>query len=614
MFRAAAVSLLFLTSLLPAQIRLFVDATEAPRKLFHARMTIPARPGPLTLLYPKWIPGEHGPTGPIVNVAGQWFKAGGRDIAWKRDSADMFTYHLDVPAGVTEIEASLDFLSPVATDGFSGTASATAQLTVISWNQLLLYPAGAKSDDLRYTASLKLPAGWKYATSLPVAKTSGTDTDFQTVSLTTLVDSPLLAGAFLRREELAPNHYLNIGADSAAALEMTSEQLAAFKKLVSEARALWGAEHYKQYNFLYTLSDYVAHFGLEHHESSDDRMPERSITDPLLNILAAGLLPHEMTHSWNGKYRRPAGLATPDYQQPMLGDLLWVYEGLTNYVGEVLTARSGLWGPEIAREHLAFVAGFLDHRPGRQWRPLLDTAVAAQLLYEAPNEWASWRRSTDYYDEGTLIWLEADALIRKQTGGRRSLDDFCRRFGGAPSTGPMVKTYTIEEIISTLNDVVPYDWRAFLHARIDLTGPATAPLGGITGGGWKLVYNDMPNEYLRANDLGSKSATFIYSVGLDLKDDGTVRDIVNGMAADKAGIAPGMKIIAVNGRRWSSLLMHVALQDAKRTHTPVELITENGEFYKTYSLAFYEGDIQPHLERDESKPDVLSEIFKPIGR
>jgi predicted metalloprotease with PDZ domain len=619
MSRRLAVLLLLLccASVLTSQapIRLYVDATEAPRKLLHARMTIPARPGPLTLVYPKWIPGEHGPTGPIVNVGGQSFRVGGKTVEWKRDLSDMYAFHLDVPAGASEVEAQLDFLGPASTEGFSSTASQTPQLAVISWNQLLLYPQGVKSDDARFIATLKLPKGWKFATSLPAAPLAGRVSDdeiqFQAVSLTTLVDSPVLAGAFLRREELAPDTYLNVAADSAAALEMTPEQLTSFKNLVTEANALWGAHHYRQYNFLYTLSDYVAHFGLEHHESSDDRMPERSLIDFTLSTLAAGLLPHEMTHSWNGKYRRPAGLATTDYQQPMHGELLWVYEGLTNYVGEVLTARSGLWGLEMAREHLAYVAAQLDHRPGRQWRPLLDTAVAAQLLYDAPSEWANWRRGVDYYDEGTLIWLEADTLIRKQTGNRKSLDDFCRKFGGAPNTAPMVKTYTFDDIVAGMNEVVPYDWRSFFQSRIDRT-TTDAPLGGIVNGGWKVIYNQTPNEYERADETGSRGANFVFSLGLDLKEDGTVKDIVNGMVADKAGLAPGMRVIAVNGRRWSVGQLHTSLVEAQRTRQPVEMIVENGEFYKTYSLAYYEGDLQPHLERDRSKDDYLTEILKPL--
>ncbi len=602
-------SILSVQAAAQAPIRLTLDASDAPRKLLHARMTIPARPGPMTLVYPKWIPGEHGPTGPVVNVAGQWFRAGGQVIPWTRDNADMYAYHLTVPAGATEVEAQLDFLGPASTEGFSSTASATAQLIVVSWNTVLLYPAGAKSDDVRFQAQLKLPHGWKYATSLPFAGANGDEIDFQTVSLTTLVDSPVLAGAFLRREELAPNTFLNVAADSSAALEMSQDQITSYKNLVAEANALWGAHHYRQYNFLYTLSDYVSHFGLEHHESSDDRMPERSLVDFSLSTLAAGLLPHEMTHSWNGKYRRPAGLATPDYQQPMRGDLLWVYEGLTNYVGEILTARSGLWGVEMAREHLAYIAAQLDHRPGREWRPLADTAVAAQLLYDAPTEWANWRRGVDYYDEGTLIWLEADTIIRKQSGGRKSLDDFCKIFGGAPSTDPMVKPYNVEEVIADMNQVVPYDWRGFFQSRIDRTTKG-APLGGITGGGWKLVYTYSGNEYGRADELGNNGANFVFSVGLDLKADGTVRDIVNGMAGDKAGLAPGMKIIAVNGRRWSGVQMHNALTDARSTHKPVELIVENNEFYKTLTMPYFEGDLQPHLERDRSQDDLLTAILR----
>src|SRR5712675_1651424 len=368
----------------PPNVTISVDATTAPRKIFHATLKIPAAAGDLTLYYPKWIPGEHAPDGPVVDLAGLKFSAGGQTLKWRRDLLDGFTIHVEVPAGVTDVDAELDFLSPATFEaGFSAGSSATDKMAVISWNQVLLYPKGWKSDDINYTASLKLPEGWKFGTPLPVTNQSGNEIHFATVSLTTLVDSPVIAGEFLKVVPLAqdPLTEMDIAADSAAALDAPQEVWDHYKNLVDQTNKLFGAHHYRDYHFLLSLSDHVAHFGLEHHESDDSRINERGLVDDTARKVEAGLLPHEYVHSWNGKYRRPAGLATPDYQQPMQDDLLWVYEGLTTYLGTVLAARSGLWTAEQAREHLAYIAGVLDHRPGRTWRPLADTAVAAQLLY-----------------------------------------------------------------------------------------------------------------------------------------------------------------------------------------------------------------------------------------
>ena len=361
-------------------VTIAVDATTAPRKIFHASLKIPASAGDFVLYYPKWIPGEHAPDGPVIDLAGLKFSAGGTTLKWRRALDDGFTLHIEVPAGVTEITAELDFLSPAVFEGgFSAGSSATDKLAVISWNQLLLYPKGYKSDDINYSASLKLPAGWKFGTPLPITSQSGNEIHFATVSLTTLVDSPVITGEFLKVVPLAsdPVTEMDIAADSAAALDAPQESWDHYKSLVDQAQKLFGAHHYRDYHFLYTLSDHVAHFGLEHHESDDSRVEERSMVDDMGRKLSASLLPHEYVHSWNGKFRRPADLTTPDYEQPMQDDLLWVYEGLTNYLGFVLTARSGLLTAEQDRDDLALTAADLDHTPGREWRNLQDTADAA---------------------------------------------------------------------------------------------------------------------------------------------------------------------------------------------------------------------------------------------
>ncbi len=603
----------------PQPIRITVDLREAPRRIFHAQLEIPAAPGRLTLVYPKWLPGEHAPSGPIADLAGVKFTAAGKPLPWRRDDVDMYAYHCEVPAGANTVEVTLDYLSPSGTGSFSTSPAATAQLAVLSWNTLLLYPRGSRSDEFTYTARLRLPASWKFSTALEVAKESAGEIEFQPVSLTTLVDSPVIAGAYLRAIPLtpgeSPTHQIDAAGDSAAAVAMSPELVARYKQLVAETGPLFGARHYQHYRFLLSLSDYLHPFGLEHHQSSDDRAPERMLLDPDLRYIYGDLLPHEFVHSWNGKYRRPAGLDTPDFQQPMRGELLWVYEGLTQYLGNVLAGRSGLWTPEQYRENLAWVAGYLDHRPGRTWRPLADTAIAAQLLYGAREQWAAWRRGVDFYDESELIWLEADATIRRESKGRRSLDDFCRRFFGGSSGPPAVVPYTFDDVVKAMNEVTAHDWQSFFRARLDATAPR-APLGGIEGSGWRLVYNEIPNEHIRATEETSKIIDVQFSLGLILKhdeasrEDGVIEDVIPASAAAQTGIAPGMKLFAVNGRRWSPMVLREALRAAKGSTEPIELLVENAEYFKTYRVDYHEGERYPHLARDLAQPDLLGEIIR----
>jgi predicted metalloprotease with PDZ domain len=593
-------------------VTLSVDATSAPRKIFHATFKLPATPGTLTLYYPKWIPGEHAPDGPVVDLAGLKFWANGKLLKWRRDTLDGYTINVEVPAGATEVSGELDFLSPATFEGgFSAGSSATDKLAVISWNQVLLYPKGWKSDDISFTASLKIPDGWKFGTPLPVASQSGNEIHFSPVSLTTLVDSPVITGEFLKVVPLAENPVteMDIAADSAAALEAPQETWDHYKNLVEQAQKLFGAHHYRDYHFLYTLSDHVAHFGLEHHESDDSRVDERALVDDTSRKLSASLLPHEYVHSWNGKYRRPYDLATPDYQQPMQDDLLWVYEGLTNYLGFVLTARSGLLTADQDRDDLAVTAAALDHLPGRTWRNLQDTADAAPELYFAPRAWYSWRRGTDFYEEDTLNWLWVDVIIRQQSKGQKSIDDFCHLFHGAPSTGPALKTYTFDDIVNALNQIAPYDWRGFWTERLTNHGPG-APIGGIDGSGWKLTYDETPSEMLSAAAGQYHLVPAAIALGLDLRDDGGVSDTIEGEISAKAGIGPGMKVVAVNGRRFAPEVLRDAIKSAKNSTATIDLLVENADYYKTFKLDYHGGEKYPHLVRDDSKPDLLSEILK----
>jgi predicted metalloprotease with PDZ domain len=612
----------FVSSVAAAQsIQVSVDLSDAPRNLYHTRLTMPAKPGPLTLVYPKWIPGNHRPAGPIANVTGIKMEAAGQTLSWQRDSVDMYAFHVDVPAGATELQVSLDTITNDGSAGASG-PSATTNVLDLNWNQVVLYPQGASSDEVQVTASVNMPSyEWSFGTALPlgVVITSGRTVvaNFKPVSLTTLVDSPLIAGEHYRKIELtkpgeSPTHVIDMVSESEAGLAMTPADEAAYRKLVAETGALFGARHYLEYHFLLTLSDEAGHHGVEHHQSSDNSVGERTLIDPELHLLDAGLLPHEFTHSWNGKYRRPAGLATRNYQDPMVGDLLWVYEGLTEYLGDVLTARSGLWSPEQYREALAETAAALDHRAGRTWRPLEDTARSVQILRLQGPEWRSWRRGLDYYPEGELIWLEVDTIIRQQSHGQKSLDDFCRLFHGGESGPPEVVPYTFDDLVHTLNQVTLYEWATLLEERVNST-KAGAPLGGIERGGWRLVYNDQPNVFIHTGEEIDEYVDAAYSLGFVVKKDGEFEDVTYGSPAYAAGIGPGMHLVAINGRAWSKDVLRDALRASKGSNQPIELLVENAKFYKTYSIAYHDGIRNPHLERIDGA-DVLGQILQPLTK
>lgn len=607
-----------LASGLAAQsIRLHVDLTDAPRNIYHAHLQIPAQAGEISLVFPKWIPGNHRPSGPIGALAGIRMEAAGQPISWRRDDVEMYEFHVAVPAGVKAIEVFLDAITSRDSAGANGPA-ASSNILDLNWNAVLLYPKGTRADDVTFAPSITLPAGWKFGTALQVARSSNDDVEFSPVSLTTLVDSPLIAGTHYRRIELTkpgetPVHIMDLVADDEPDLAMSVSDLAAYQKLVAETGALFGARHYRQYHFLLTLSDLVGGHGVEHHESNDSVESERALRDPDQHMLFADLVPHEFTHSWNGKYRRPADLATSNYQEPMIGDLLWIYEGLTQYLGTVLAARSGLWTDAQYREALAATAAELDHRAGRQWRPLEDTGRSVQTLRMMGSQWISWRRGLDYYPEGELIWLEVDATIRQLTHGEKSVNDFCRSFHGGASGPPEVVSYTFNDVVRVLNGVAPYDWAKLLRERVAAVSNH-APLGGIERGGWKLVYSDKSNLMTRAGEKLSKRADFSYSLGFDVAQDGRLDDVIVGSPAYQAGIGPGMRLVAINGRKWSPPVLHAALRAAQGSDQPIELLVENAQFFKTYSVAYHEGEKNPHLERVAGQADILGDIVKPLSK
>jgi len=593
-------------------IELSVDLREAPRRIYHARLVIPAKPGPLTLCYPKWIPGTHSPSGPISDLTGVTIRAGGKNLSWQRDEVDAYLLHCQVPEGADAVEVSLTLVMPTAARW-----SPTPHLVAFNWNQVVVYPKGAPANRLDIQARLRLPPGWKLGTALAAAKQDGDVTHFAPVSLERLIDSPVLCGEHFREIAIGPKddprHYVILAGDSDVAVEMNAAFKAGCDRLVAEAGALFGGRHYNSYRFLLALSDRLSFSGLEHHESSDNHGPERALLEAGGRNIAGYLFAHEYVHSWCGKYRRPADMVTTDFNQPQRTKLLWVYEGLTDYLGYVLAGRARLWTPETCRDHLALVAESMSNRRGRSWRPLEDVAVAAHALGRAPAEWASWRRTTfDYYWEGVLLWLEVDMLIREQSGGQRSLDDFCRLFFGGTS-GPRVQPYTFTDITAALTQVAPYDWNSFLTRRVAMTADE-APLDGIRRAGWRLSYGPEPSSWLKTWTGMRKQIDLSSSLGLELRPDGTVADVIPHKPADKAGIAPGMKLIAVNSRRWTEPRLLDALKQAVRSGK-VELLMENGELFRTLTLAYRDGPRYPRLERiSAGEPEVLSRVFAPLAK
>jgi predicted metalloprotease with PDZ domain len=599
-------------------ILITADFTDAPRKLIHADIEIPVAPGPVTLTAAKWIPGTHRPSGPIDNFTGLVVHAGDRELSWRRDDVDLYAFHIDVPQGVTKLDIHVDFLAVAGNTVSSDDGSTSGVQTTMEWEEVLLYPAGVPVRGIPVVPSVKLPPDWKLGTALTPTSTDGSTTHFAQTSIEMLEDSPVIAGKYFREIPLAPDvtpkHFLDVAADAPEDLDLKPAMLESLSKLVREAGTMYASRHYNSYHFLLGLSDREDGNGLEHHQSSDNRTPEKAFSDETLAPLFGDLLPHEYTHSWNGKYRRPIGLATPDYATPMKGRLLWVYEGITQYVGEILAVRSGFATPEQFRDALAFSAANLDVKPGRTWRDLEDTAVASSILRGGSREWSNWRRGQDYYQEGALIWLDVDTTIRKLTGGQKSLHDFCVLFlGKGGDTPPEVVPYDFDELVATLNQVAPNDWAGFLRERLT-SKAAHAPLEGITQSGYELVYSEKPSGYERAIYGRSGSVDAYFSAGFVTRGDGTISDVLVGSAAYKAGLGPAERIVAVNGRAFSGPVLGLALKAAKGTSQPIDLIVENTGFFRIVPLDYHDGEKFPVLHRVDNTPDVLGEILKPLAK
>ncbi|GGA78650.1 peptidase M61 [Edaphobacter acidisoli] len=612
-------------------IRITADLSEAPRKLYHAEIDIPVHAGDLTLTTPKWIPGNHRPTGPVSDITGVVFTANGKPLAWRRDDVEMYQFHVTIPEGVTTLHAHLDCIV---------TSRVTQKWAVLEWEKLLLYPADKPVKDIPIEPSVSVPAGWGIGTALtptgtdtkPVPETGVDEADhtstpgavtthYAATTVEQLEDSPVITGEYFHELALAPDispkHYIDVVADEPYDSNLRPQLLDELSNLVREASAAYASHHYHVYHFLLTLSDATDGEGLEHGQSSDNGTDEKIFSDQDHQLVDSDLLSHEFTHSWNGKYRRPARLYQPTFETPEQTDLLWVYEGLTEYMGNVLATRSGLKSQSEYRDILAMSAANLDNKPGREWRPTLDTAIAASVLRETSATWSNWRRGQDYYQEGELLWLDADTLIRQRTNNQKSLTDFLHIFlGKGGNTGPLIVPYELPEIVADLNQVTPYDWAKFLHDRIDNINPH-ADLDGITRGGYKLVYTAKPNaseEIIDKTSRHPRGANVWYSLGIRVSDSGVISDVRWGGPADTARLHPGQKIIAVDGIIFSSGALKAAIDKAKGTTEPLHLILQSDNFVTLTDINYHDGQRYPALVRVDSGPDYLDDITAPLTK
>lgn len=592
----------------PGVIRLDVDASDTTRAIFRVTETIPvAGAGPLTLLYPEWLPGNHAPRGPINLVTGLKFSAGGRPIAWRRDPADVYALHVDVPEGVREITVEFQHVSP--TQSNQGRVVMTPDMLNAQWEKMSLYPAGYYVRNIEIVPSITLPAGWSAATSLDVASKQGDRIVYKGVSYETLVDSPLFAGRHYRREKLADDVVLNIFADRPHDLAAKPEQIAAHRKLVEQFKKLYGAVHFDEYEFLVALTDNLGGIGLEHLRSSENSHPRTYFTDWSKGSAGRDLLAHEMNHSWNGKYRRGADLWTPNYSVPMRNSLLWVYEGQTQFWGYILSARSGMMPADDVKAELARTAAYFDTLPGRSWRPLIDTTNDPIINARRPIPWSSWQRSEDYYSEGMLIWLDVDSRIRGMTGGRRSLDDFARAFFGVHPGDQGILTYNLDDVVKALNDVAPYDWRSYLTQRVEQVGKA--PLDWIERGGYRLVYKETPPSYFTSREKDRKILDLTYTIGVTIGKEGAVTGVAWDSPLFNAGVPVGAKLLAVNGRTYSDDELKQAITAAKGGKEPIKLLVKQGDVYRTVDLDYHDGLRYPVLEKVGSGPSTLDALLAP---
>lgn len=599
----------------PGRIQLAVDATDVQRRIVKVHETIPVQTGTLTLLYPEWIPGDHSPTGPIEDFAGLVVTASGKRLNWIRDRVEVYAFHIPVPAGTSNIEVEFQYLAPLRRN--EGRVSISNKLADLEWSNMVLYPAGYFSRDIEFTPTLTIPNGWKFASALDVASQNGNRIEFRSTTLNTLVDSPVYAGENYNRIDLstAPDNqvFLNLFGDTPESVAMTPELVQLHKNLAMQAQKLFASHHYGHYEFLFSLSDTVGEIGLEHHQSSEDGLRADYLTKWADGVPDRDLLAHEYTHSWNGKFRRPADLWTPNFNVPMQDDLLWVYEGLTQYFGYVLTARSGLRSAEDTRDLIARVAAGFDVSPGRSWRPLVDTTNQPIISQRRPVPWVSWLRPEDYYTEGLLIWLDADTKIRELSNGQKSLDDFAKRFYGVENGSFVTDTYTLNDVVAALNAVQPYDWQGFLQERVYTLAPHT-PEEGITRGGYRLTYTDTEPEWQKrqSHDEEDEPESFGTSVGFSVAKDGTLAHVWWDSPAFKAGMTSGMQITAINGTAFKLELLRETLLKAEKDSAAIQFLVKRDGHFETIQIDYHGGLRYPKLERVNGAPDRLGAILTAV--
>jgi predicted metalloprotease with PDZ domain len=597
----------------PGEIRMTVDATDVERHIVRVHESITGFKSDGVLLYPQWLPGNHSPTGAIERLAGLKITAGGASVTWARDTVEMYAFHLHAPPGTSAIDVEFDYLSPTSSD--TGPSEFSREILMLEWNSLVLYPAGYFTRRIPAEVTLTLPEGWQFASALEKESADANRTKFKRTTVETLVDSPLYAGRYTSRIDLDPGAsvpvHMNLFADRPDLLSIKPEQVEIHRALVKQAYKLFASHHYAHYDFLYSLSDQVQMIGLEHHQSSEDGTVPTAFTEWDKQPWDRDLLPHEYTHSWNGKFRRPADLWTPNYNVPMGDSLLWVYEGQTQYWGEVLAARAGLWTRQQALDQWADTAAYFAALPGSRWRALQDTTNDPIMNKEHHLIWRTWQRAFDYYPEGALIWLDADTLIRERSQGKRSLDDFARVFFGIDDGSMTTVTYTFEDVVKALNAVEPYDWSSFLRERLDAVGKP-APLDGITRGGYKLVFDETQSDYSKAVDAERKRTTLLYSVGLTINEkNATIMDVLWEGPAYKAELTEGMQILAINGTAYSPDVLMSAIRSAKGSSMPIELIVKGQDRFRVADIDYHGGLRFPHLVRDPSVPARLDDLLTP---
>jgi predicted metalloprotease with PDZ domain len=593
----------------PGTMTVDVDARDTARAIFRVKQAIPiAQAGRMTLLYPEWLPGNHAPRGPISSIAGLRVSAAGRPLQWRRDPGNVFAFHIDVPQGVRTLDVEFLHLSP--TEPNQGRIVMTPDMLNVQWEKMTLYPAGYFTRNIPVQASITLPQGFQAATSLDVANRRGDRISYRPVSYETLVDSPIFAGRHYRLERLAPDVNLHLFADRPQDLAATPEQIAAHRRLVEQTLKLTGAKHYEDYEFLVALTDELGDIGLEHLQSSENGHPRTYFTDWAKGSAGRDLLAHEYIHSWNGKYRRGADSWQPTYQTPIGNSLLWVYEGMTQFWGNILSARSGMMPREDVMGELARNAAFLDTVPGRQWRPLIDTTLDPEVGARRPKPFPSYHRGEDYYGEGMLIWLDVDSIIRERTRGQRSIDDFARAFFGVNPGETGINPYTFEDVVRILNGITPYDWAGYLDQRVNRTGPA--PLDWVKRGGYQLVYRETPTAYFASREKAREVVDLTYTLGVTLGKGGEISGVAWDSPLFNEGISSGWKILAINGRAYSAEDLKGAITAAKTAKRPIQLQLQKGAYYRTVSLPYYAGLRYPVLEKVDGGPSTLDALLAPL--